>query len=210
MAKPPPRNANASKVKVRVIEFEMDGSDDSIQDTMKTLAAAFNRGGHAIPPARRLKSESSTPNGPAGDEQDDQQEVEEASDDQVEDVTAKQPAAPKRPKKVQTYDILDDIRFDGTKVPLVDFVAKYEPKSDLKRYLVIASWYKDQLKLPEINVRHWYTAYKYLKWTMPNDPAQPIRDHRAAKRLSKGVTAGHSYINHIGEKDIESLLKAGK
>jgi hypothetical protein len=209
MAKQPPRSANASKVKVRVIEFEMDGSDESIQDTMKTLAAAFNRGGHVIPPARRLKSEAAAANSQAGDEQE-QSEDEEVEDDKVEDVVAKAPSAPKRPKKLQTYDILDDIRFDATKVPLEDFAAKYDPKSDLKKYLVIASWCKDQLKLSEINVRHWYTAYKYLKWTIPNDPAQPIRDHRAAKRLSKGVTAGHSYINHIGEKDLESLLKAGK
>lgn len=210
MAKQPPRNGNVGKVKVRVFEFEMDGSDESIQDTMKTLAAAFTRGGgQTALPVRRLKAADAAAGLPTGEAEAEEEQEGETSDD-VEDVVAKAPSAPRKARKVQTYDILDDIRFDKTKVPLSEFVAQYDVKSDLRKYLVIASWYKDQLKLPEINVRHWYTAFKYLKWTIPNDPAGPIRNLRAMKKLSKGTTAAHAYINHIGEKDLEPLLKPAK
>lgn len=207
MAKAPPRSTGNAKVKFRVFEFEMDGSDDSIQDTMKTLAAALTRGGHgAAPVARRMKSEAPA-SLPGTAEVEAEEEYDGEEEAEVEDVVAKAPAAQKKPKKVQTYEILDDIRFDETKVTLVDFVAQYNLKSDLKRYLAIALWFKDYLKLSEINVRHWYTAFKYLKWSMPDVPAQPIRDLRANKTLSKGTAVGHSFINHIGEKDLEPLLK---
>lgn len=205
MAKQPPRSGNVGKVKFRVFEFEMDGSDESIQDTMKTLAAALTRGGQGIPPSRRLKVDPAA-GLPSNEPEVDDDGEGEPEDDDVQDVVVKA-SIPRKPKKIQTYEILNDIRFDKSEVSLSDFVAQYNLKIDLKRYLVIASWYKDQFKLPEINVRHWYTAFKYLKWTMPNDPAQPIRDLRAGKKLSKGASMGHAFINHIGEKDIEPLLK---
>lgn len=185
----------------------MDGSDESIQDTMRTLAAALTRGGHGtVPVARRLKTDppaslSGATEVEPGEDAIDEEEI------HVEDVAVKPASAPKRTKKVQSYDILDDIRFDKTPTTLVDFVARYELKSDLKRYLAIASWFKDELKLSEISVRHWYTAFKFLRWTIPNDPAQPIRDLRANKSLSKGTGVGHAYINHIGENVLANVLK---
>lgn len=207
MAKPLPKALGSAKVKFRVFEFEMDGTDESIQDTMKTLAAALTRGGHgAVPVARRLKTDPpASMNGATEAEPED--ESTEDAESQVEDVFPKPAASPKKPKKVQTYEVLDDIRFDETPTRLVDFVAHYNLKSDLKRYLAIALWFKEELKLTEINVRHWYTAFKFLKWTIPNDPAQPIRDLRANKTLSKGSAIGHSFINHIGENDLAGVLK---
>ncbi len=207
MAKAPPKAPVSAKVKFRVFEFEMDGSDESIQDTMKTLAAALTRGGHgAVPVARRLKTDPPAPLSGATEIEPDE-EVTEEEETQVEDVVAKPAPALRKPKKVQSYEILDDIRFDETSTTLVEFVARYNLKSDLKRYLAIASWFKDELKLHEINVRHWYTAFKFLKWTIPNDPAQPIRDLRANKTLSKGSGVGHAFINHIGENDLAGVLK---
>lgn len=206
MAKTTPKNGETGKVKVRVIEFEMDGSDQSIADTMRTLAAAFSGGGQgAVPVHRRLKTDPAPALAGADAERKDELDGEYDSD--VEDVVVK-PFTVKKPRaKVTTYEILDDIRFDQTAVSLVDFVAQYNLKSDLKRYLAIALWYKEELKLAEINVRHWYTAFKYLKWSMPDVPAQPIRDLRANKTLSKGTTTGHSFVNHIGEKDLAPLKK---
>jgi hypothetical protein len=201
-------NATNSRVKVRVFEFEMEGSDESIQDTMKTLAAALTRGGAAaVPTARRIRSDSST----TQQLEVDQVEIEEpdsAEDEVLEEPLVRAAAKPKRQKKVRTFDILDDIRFDEVEPTLSDVAVNLSPKSDLKKYLVIALWYKDHLKIAEINVRHWYTALKYLKWTMPDDPAQPIRDLVRQDKLSKGKESGLYFINHIGEKDLESLNKA--
>lgn len=209
MAKQVPKSPSSnSRVKVRVFEFEMDGSDDSIQDTMKTLAAAFSKGGTgSVPIARRLKSDNPATQ-QAADSTDSSEELEsdlEDDDNVVEDVVARTPSQPKKPRKVKTYDVLDDIRFDVVEPNLSDFVARLSPKNDLKKYLVIALWYKEHLKLPEINIRHWYTAFKYLKWALPDDPDGPIRNLRSMKKLSKGKEIGHSFINHIGEKDLDTL-----
>lgn len=206
MAKLPPKVSNNAKVKFRIFEFEMDGSDDSIQDTMKTLAAALTRGGHgAVSVQRRIKGDEPTPPTGASEADADAELVDD--ENPVEDVVPKATTSPKRPKKIKTYDILDDIRFDETPIALADFVAQYSPKSDLKRYLVIALWFKEQWKLKEINDVHWYTAYKYLKWSIPSDPAQPIRDLRASKRLSKGTAVGHAFINIIGERELQEIFK---
>lgn len=209
MAKQIPKSSPSNaRVKVRVFEFEMDGSDDSIQDTMKTLAAAFSKGGAgSVPVTRRIKSDISTAN-QSNETLDSAEEVEDdfAEDESiVEDVVAKAPSQPKKPKKVKTHDILTDIRFDGVSPTLSEFVAGLNPKNDYKKYLVIALWYKDHLKVPEINVRHWYTAFKYLKWTVPADPDLPVRNLRALDKLSKGKEMGHSFINQVGEKDLEAL-----
>ena len=210
MAKQIPKNAPSnSRVKVRVFEFEMDGSDDSIQDTMKTLAAAFSRGGTGtLPVSRRIKSDvPATQQGDAVDGAEDL-EIEDADNESiVEDVIARPPSPPKKPRKIKTYEVLIDIRFDEVTPTLSAFVASLNPKNDLKKYLVIALWFKDHLKLSEINIKHWYTAFKYLKWTIPDDPDQPIRNLRSLKKLSKGKETGHSFINHIGEKDLEVLVR---
>jgi len=209
MAKQIPKSSSSNaRVKVRVFEFEMDGSDDSIQDTMKTLAAAFSKGGTGtVPVTRRIRSDAAVVHQiDEAIDSSDELETDFAEDEHmIEDVVVRSASSPKKPRKAKTYEILNDIRFDSVSPTLPEFVAGFSPKNDFKKYLVIALWYKDHLKLAEINVRHWYTAFKYLKWTLPNDPDTPIRNLRALDKLSKGKEGGHSFINHIGEKDLEAL-----
>lgn len=198
----------AGKVKFRVIEFELEGTDASLQESLKNLAVALGRGSPVLP-ARQLKGPTRQieANGEAEVEAD-PEEGDVLEEEEAEAAPAR-PATPRKPPRVKTYSIIADLRFDDVQPTLKEFATQKNPTGDLKKYLVIAYWFKYHKKHPNITPEHFYTAYKEMKWTVPRDPAQPVRELRSNRdqRLGKGTEPGTSVINQIGENDVDALGK---
>lgn len=97
-------------------------------------------------------------------------------------------SAPRAPK------FLDNLDLTTATVPLKDFVSEKNPKSDVKKYAVIAVWYKQHFKTEEISIDHIFTAYVALGWKaqLPGpDPAQTLRNLKYQKNwLSAGSKEG--------------------
>jgi len=204
--KSPP--SDQSTVEVRIIDFKLTGSDDALRESLQTISAAFGRQNvqvnRSLPAARTAQLPTATGNGAA-----DEQEEEEQGDETVQDVQPK-PAKEKKPsapRKVPKIELLTDIRFDQVTPTLAEFFAEKNPQSDFKRYMVIAYWYLEYMKLPEINVQHFYTAYKFLNVPVPNDPSQVMRDLRARDTFSKGKETAHVFINHVGANAVQAMPK---
>src|SRR5688572_23665370 len=100
MATKPKTSETVGKVKFRVIEFELEGTDASLQESLKNLAVALNRG-NAVPPARQLRA--TTKQIEANGEAEPEVEAEDAEvvDEQETEAPAPRPAAPRKPPRVK-------------------------------------------------------------------------------------------------------------
>lgn len=194
MAKLTKSPERAGKVKIRLVEFEVEGNDQSIQESLKSIAAALNRGA----PSSAVKAKYLTSRNEA-DEELEEEQFEDVDDDEevIESVSTRVPRAP---KKTPTPNILD-VNFADVSPTLKEFVAEKSPKLVLHKYLVIAYWYKHTRGIADLTQDHFFTAFRHLQWTVPKDPQGPIRDlrHKRRTQMGAGSTPGTSTINHIGE-----------
>jgi len=208
MAKGHKPSEQVGKVKFRIIEFEVEGSDESLQDSLKTMAAALMRGnGNAPKPVKydTAPSLNSLPDevDAAGDAVVAEEDI---SDVEVSRAPAKR-LTQRAPKKITPGKIIDNVRFDDVEPGLEEFCASKKPASDLMRYLVIAYWYKHHKKISELSADHFFTAYRFMKWPVPKDISQPIRDLRNSRngKFSGGTAPGLASINHLGENAVDKL-----
>lgn len=198
------------KVKFRVIEFELEGSDESLHDGLKNLAAALLRSGSTTPPSRQIGNSSRAPatSDVESAESEDEVEAPELVVEESERPAAKRSPAARKPATVKT---LDEIVFDDVTPTLTDFFSSKKPGNVLDKYLVIAYWYKNYRKIGDLTADHFHTALRYLNHPTPKDAMQPVRDlrHRKRGKFSGGKTPGTATINHVGENAVRDLGKAG-
>jgi hypothetical protein len=197
-----------ARVKVRVIEFEMDGSDESIQESMQTLTAALSRG--VNPVSRQIshatRSQESAASSPDLESSGEVEEDIDIADAEPRMQRERRPSSPRKPPVVK---VLDGINFTDVSPTLKEFYEKKNPQSDLAKYLVVAYWYKNTRGIPDLTVDHFHTAFRALKIATPRNPLQPIRDLRAARngKMAGGETSGTHTIHHLGETFVEELNK---
>lgn len=199
-------NNSSGKIKFRFIEFEIDGSDGTLQESLKSLAAAISRNPTSV---NRLLKRDERPN------EEDSTNEEINPTDEVEEIEviehpkrASQSARkPSTPRKVK---VLTEFRLDDVTPTLKEFCVQKSPQSDYKKYLVIAFWFKEFKNITDITPDHVHTAYRAMNWATPKDPAQPFRDLKSKNGwLSNGETRGTYTINHIGENVVNDM-KAGE
>ncbi len=207
-----PSNDQPGKVKIRVIEFEVEGSDATMQESLKSITAALNRGMTASPPPARavryVQSPASSPHDGAEINDSEGEQADSGAED-AEEIAA--PVVTKKstaPRKLPTPKVVE-VNFSDVSPTLKAFAAEKKPDNDLRKYLVIAYWYKHNKQISELNADHFFTAYRHLGWTVPRDPGTPIRDlrHKRRTQFGAGKERGYCVINHVGE---EVVLQMGK
>lgn len=197
-----PSNA-PSKVKFRVVEFEVEGSDTSLAETMKSIQAALAK--PTSNPPRALNAPRQIGNADTIDvvanEGVEPEEIENVDDVEVPHPTAPSPeGAQRRPRKVPPVKVVSTVNFESPEPSLRSFVAPYSPPTtDKQRYLLIAAWLKEHRGVDEVDKNLVYTALKFLGWKVPDDVGSVLRwlmkDGLFSRVSGKnGVFA----INHIG------------
>jgi len=197
------------KVKVRVIEFELDGSNQTLRESIKDIVGAigrtqFVRVGTTAPPAA-LPGGAGSGNGttiPEGAEFLGAEEAAEPEDDGTD--------APRKPRPApRTPQVLDlDLRA-GT-VPLTEFLTKLNVESDTDRYAAIAYWMQAVLKVEGVSADHIHTGYRSMKWTTPRDASSPLRTLKGRDYgyMKSGPKTGTYLLNHVGEDHVIQQMKA--
>lgn len=212
---PPKSDGQNGKVKVRIIEFEMEGSDLSLQESLKSIAAALSRPNIVVAPRSNTRIES---NRPAGNVQNGEANAADELEhvEYVEDATPSEASAttvPRKPRKTPkpVAPSVVAVRFDDENPTFADFVADREPKNDMQKYICAAYWLKMHKDVHEVSIDHIYTAYRSQGWALPAKAIQPMRELAATRdgRFSKGVEKGHYAINHIGEGFVTTKMGRG-
>jgi hypothetical protein len=117
------------------------------------------------------------------------------------------PAAskPRAPRKLPRPNVLADVDLTSGEMPFEKFAEeKGKPSAHLKRYLLIAYWFKTFRNVDAITPNHVFTCYKKVSWTtQARDFAQPLRD--LARNGNGDMKEGSFAINHIGEGVVEKM-----
>jgi hypothetical protein len=132
-----------AKVKFRVIEFELEGGNATVQESMRNLAAAITRGTRPALPALAAKSANGT-NGHSTSALpdiivDDQQDLFSEEEIEAKEDNAGAASKARGPRSYRTPQIIEIDLLSGP-VALKTFCDDKAPDSDLKKYLVIAAW----------------------------------------------------------------------
>lgn len=204
----------AGHIKFRVIEFEIDGGNNTLAEGIKALTTALQKSPVVLTPGTRpsLPAASKPTSTTSATVVEDDAE---AAAPQEETETVEPPAAEgngSSPAKVRravprTPEILNDIDFNTGTVTLKDFVAQKNPADSYEKYAVISTWYKENHALAEVTPDRIYTAYKFLGWVPPNDVAQPLRDLKSSKKWFDKGARGAYKINIIGLNKVAEGFK---
>lgn len=198
------------KGKVRVIVFELEGNNQSIQESLRTVSNALSRNNVVIRPALPNEKHSNGANAKSKQKSSEPQLLQEepAAELEVEapaeQESEEEPTQPAKPKRARQLKIVDLNLKTGVNGSLESFASKKAPTSTIDRFLVIACWLKENGTEP-VGPDHFYTCYKHLTWSdYPKDFAAPLGNGKRDGYF-ESAGAGVFRVNHIGEGRVAKM-----
>lgn len=196
-----------AKVKLRVIDFELEGANASVENSIRQLASALTpfRGTPLQRPVSSAKQSKELP-APEMDT-----EPEEISDAEVIDTEAQAGEAKPRTSTAKSKGVprqpnyLHDLDVAGHGTSWKDFATAKAPKKDTTRYLVAAFWLKDHGNSPTITPDKVYTLYKYAGWPLSISDWDANFRGLVKRNRFRRVEAGEYAITPLGEGDLQKL-----
>lgn len=207
MPKGNPGGDDHAKVKVRVIEFELEGGNATVENSIRQLTTALTSRGsapRAIAPPPKNNNELAAA-APQPEEEVVDSEVMEPETVDTNGNGASAPARPSRPKKFKPPTYLHDLITDTA--GFKEFAKEKAPDSKTKQYLAAAYWLKEVGKCPTVNADKIYTCYKTAEWSVGfNDWAQTFHNLVFTEHMRK-VAKGEFAINPTGEEVVKAMKK---
>lgn len=189
------------KVKFRFVEFELEGSNSTIEDSIKSIVSSMNRAPigpvRTVPPNKQtlqISSPTGNENGQVEDLPMDESQTEDADEPREE---SRGEGTPGKPRKYTVPKFLKDLDLDSGTVSFKKFADEQKPESDNRKYIVIAAWLKKHRNLDVITPDHIYTCNQKMAWKTQRDVGQPFRQ---MKKKSYFDAAGRNLwsITHVG------------
>ncbi|WEX85991.1 hypothetical protein PZN02_002238 [Sinorhizobium garamanticum] len=198
------KTGGTSKIRFIMVEAEIADGDigqitQAIQNALKTSPPATTTQRIAGPNGVKAVAREA--------EIDNEDDIEEA-----EVVEIETPVRQSRPKTQRTAKPAPEVlEIDMTTgVSLASYVQGASPKSNAKRFLMIAAWFKEHRDTPLVTASHIYTGFRTLKWSVSiPDFSQPLRDLKFAQYMTTPGEKGHYAINHLGIAEVEKLRAGG-
>lgn len=207
MAKGGGGNDDRAKVKLRVIEFELEGGNASVENSIRQIVHSLGARTNG-PSGRQLPTKQQSVLPPSASEDAVEEHAQDA--DYVEaEASAAETAAPSKPRPARRPTVPDPIEVDLTSGPVAfqqfcDERGITASSSDSKKYLVSAAWMKEHRQTPAIETGHIYSIFRMMKWNLPADIGAPLRAMKQQKWFTT-PERGKFAINHLGENEVNSL-----
>ncbi len=187
------------KVKFRFVEFELEGLNSTIEETVKNIVHSMGRTSvmqtRVLPERSPGSAALAHANGDGSEELGAEADLVEA--DPPSEASAAAPTKPRGQRKYTVPSFMSDLDLDSGDLPFKAFAEQQAPRSDNRKYLVIAAWLKKHRALDEISTDHVYTCNQKMNWKTQKDVGQPFR---YMKKRSYFEAAGRNQwrITHIG------------
>jgi hypothetical protein len=208
-------NEPASKGKVRVLYVELEGSDSTLQEALRTVER-MRRPVELHPPETRRLAEPAGPNeaglfdGLAEEPSDvvDGEIVDSASDELSVGRT-KRGQGPRRDRNAGLGIVKElNLRPEG-KPSLKDFFASKKPKTQMEQMAVFAFYLKKIAEEAEVGYNHLFTCFDETSTRKPEDLAQTARNTASKKGWIdtskpddvKITTRGENLVDHELPRD---------
>lgn len=166
--------------KMTVMLFQLEGSDETLQEGFRTINNAIDK--LANPVVRVIGPAAQTPARSIAQPKNGDDALSQVLDAEVaegEIDTEEAPVATKTAKSgtARKFPVPVVLNLDLTagNPPLKQYLDEKKPGSDIKKYLLIAAWMKENLKIDEVGIDHIYTGYRAMNWQVPDDVAAPLR-----------------------------------
>lgn len=203
MAKNSRFSAERGRVKLRILDLEVDGVEDTLAETVKSaVAAALTRNGSGREQAKALRHESATIALPSSSG--------EADTIDHEEVGSPSPRRVSQNRRLRKMNVLP-LDFSKAAKSITEFIDELNLDGTMKKFTAVAVWYKEYMDISVVSVDHIFTAYKKLGWNdFPKDPIATFKDLKN-KRQYKWFgqsERGEYEVNHVGEQQIAECRKA--
>lgn len=198
-----------SQAKIRVFFAEFEGDNATIQEGMRAFSAAVGRISQA-PAKPRISNGATNGQLPLEDIEDvaeDQENVEEPDEPSVEVVSP-----PRQKRKPPTMSLVKemDLRPKGAE-SFIDFWDSKHPVSQPQALTVAVYYMKKVLSLAPVTPNHVYTCLKEVRYRVPNDLPQIIRNCATREGWVDTKNINDLQITTRGENFVEhDLPKAAK
>lgn len=201
-----PTIGNIGKMRVRFIEFELDGKDETLQESLKTIATVVNpprRSPAALGPVS-MKTDDAKKKAPDA-EPPAQDAFQFDPPDTTEEETTPSSEQP-RPRGPRTYTSPTVIALPEAagKRPIDEYIASYRCETLRDKYL-LALGYLSEIGIQEATADHVYTCFRKLEWGIQKDFAQPLRALRRSQHVERNSKPGLFVLNHVGHDAIREL-----
>lgn len=188
------------KVKFRFVEFELEGLNSTIEESIKNIVHSLSRSSTIPAHALSAKSVVSATLHPADrdghEDLDSEQEAVLETEPTNGDTQTSVPAR-KNSRRYTTPNFLSDLDLDSGEIPFKTFAEQQAPKSDNRKYIVIAAWLKKYRTIDTVSTDHIYTCNQKMAWKTQKDVGQPFR-YMKRKSYFDPVGRNQWKITHIG------------
>jgi len=200
-----------AKVKFRFIEFELDGENAAVENSIRNLTTALTRSTSQNVSAKALPPRTQAALPPVEQvEVLDAEEVEPEETPDAENEVDTQLATPharRAPRKPKTPELVPDLDPTVGNPSLKEFCDEKginNDGTDTKKYLACALWLKDHKQIPSITDAHIYTCFKFMKWPLQADIGGPLRTMKKQDWFTS-PERGKFSITHLGENQINGI-----
>ena len=170
--------------KMTVMLFQLEGSDETLQEGFRTINTAIDRLANPVVRVIGSPQPKGLPASKNGDDSAletlDAEVVEESGETEEAPVerpkAARAPGVPRQPKVLE-------LDFKTGTIPLRTYLEQKNPPSHSRKCLLIAVWLKANLSIDDVTMDHIYTAYRHMGWTSPKDITSPVAWNEEAERL---------------------------
>lgn len=192
-----------AKVKLRVIEFELEGGNASVENSIKQLTNALSTRTIAVPRAlapKLTKELNGTANADPIDELEEAEIVDEESVE-IPDNNSASKKAPRIKSKPKPPTYLHDLNLSGNSgTAFKEFTKEKSPTTRSKQYLVAAYWLKEHGDSPTVNADKMYTCFKTAGWSIGFNNWRTTFDNLVHGEYMRKVDVGEFAINPLGEE----------
>lgn len=223
------RDNKPSKVRIFFGFAEIEAGNSTIEDGVRSIAAAVVRSVNPTPTPRFVKAlpsalatgisdgdgkvEEPTLFDQSGEVKEQQNE---AGDDLEVALDGHQPTGskserkePRAPKKAPSYAFVNDLNLrPAGKTPLKDFFAVKKPSDQQEQLAVFLHYLKRTLDLAPINVNHLYTCFREVEKKVPKDINTVARNTATRKGWVDASDQKNLRITVQGENYVDHQLPA--
>jgi hypothetical protein len=207
------RPDDKGKVRIRFMEVELEGSNETLLEGIRSITAAMPSQARIVHKQLPTRAQSSqmiaAPAADADASAESDPGYEDVSEEQTESVVMPEPAKRARVRAPKAPALSENLRLDEQPMPFRSFCDTTHitaASSITDKAIVVATWLKEHRQQALMSASDLFTCCKFMDWEPPTDVTSPMRKLKGVQKMSS-PEPGAFTLTLIGDKHFRSLKK---